>query len=297
MRFPSFSRLGRFHPARWGEPGPLAPVDADGPGERSIVTRIGTRRFRITSDDKYLDAIRFDFEPKQVSLFRALLRPDDVVLDVGANIGCTSLLFGQLARRVISFEPSPSTFRLLTKNLRNGAMHNVETVNAGLGREEGTFELTFSADNRSGGFVSNRAQASAGHKVEQIRIAAGDAWLQGAQVDHVDFVKIDVEGFERNVIEGLAQTIARDRPVVVLELNHWCLNAFQRTSVPDFLDFLRSVFPVLYAVDSPNDMRDLHNVDDAYHVMYHHINHMRYANLVAGFDRARLARLNLDGRG
>ena len=47
-----------------------------------------------------------------VRLFSKLIRLTDVVLDIGANIGCTSLLFGQLASRVLSFEPSPSTWQV-----------------------------------------------------------------------------------------------------------------------------------------------------------------------------------------
>jgi hypothetical protein len=71
-------------------------------------------------------------------------------------------------------------------------------------------------------------------------------------------------------------------------LNHWCLNAFQRTSVPDFFDFLRGVFPFLYAVDG-TDVRNLHDPDDSYNVMYQHIAHnFRYPNLVGAFDRSRV---------
>ena len=258
--------------------------------ERTVQTRIGERNFNVISDDNYLEHIRGVFEPGTVRLFSALVRPHDTVLDVGANVGCTSMLFGQLAERVISFEPSPSTYALLRKNLAAADLPNVTPVNLGLGREDGAFELTFAPDNRSGGFVSDNITASDGHSVEKISIAAGDRWLREAGYVQVDFIKIDVEGFERNVIEGLAGTLAASKPVVVLELNHWCLNAFQRTSVPEFFDFLRGVFPVLYAVDDQEPIaRDLHNNNDAYHVMYHHIvNNFRYPNLVGAFDRERV---------
>jgi hypothetical protein len=100
-----------------------------------------------------------------------------------------------------------------------------------------------------------------------------------------------VEGFERNVIEGLQETLTFHRPVVVLELNHWCLNVLQRTSVPDFLDFLRSVFPYLYAIEK-DDVRDLHNHNDAYHVMYHHVvGGFKYPNIVAAYSVDRLSSL------
>jgi FkbM family methyltransferase len=165
---------------------------------------------------------------------------------------------------------------------------NIATHNLGLGKTAGRFELTFSTDNRAGGFVSNLMQASKGHQVEAIEIVRGDDFMRGSDIGKVDFIKIDVEGFERDVIEGLAETIATYKPAVTLELNHWCLNVLQRTSVPDFLDFLRSVFPYLYAVES-NDIRNLYNPDDAYHVMYRHVaGGFQYPNIVGAFHPAQL---------
>jgi hypothetical protein len=159
----------------------------------------------------------------------------------------------------------------------------------GLGTEPGEYTLTFAPSNRSGGFVSNQTPAGAGYTVEKIAIRQMDEVLKSLNVSRVDFVKIDVEGFEGQVLRGAAQTLATNRPLVVLELNHWCLNAFQRTSVPDFFDFLRSIFPILLAVDSDSYL-DLHDESESYNVMYHHIIHMRFPNILAAFDESRLDR-------
>ncbi len=283
---------------------------ADG---RLVRTKINGKSYNISSDDDYLDHVEGEFEPEMVSLFQLLLQPTDTVLDVGANIGCTSLLFGDLASKVYSFEPSPTTYRWLVQNVQRAKLNNVEPINLGLGKDAGTFELTFAPNNRSGGFVSNLTSASEGHQLETITIAKGDDFISERQVTKVDFIKIDVEGFEQSVIEGLAVTIARDQPIVVLELNHWCLNAFQRTSVPDFFDFLRGVFPYLYAVDmrytsnlrdrlhrellpsfyDKKDTRNLHDQDAAYHVMYRHILHgSSYPTLVGAFKPTQLNALS-----
>ena len=257
-------------------------------GDKTIATNIGGRECQITSDDDYLEHVQGEFEPEMVKLFRSLINEDHVILDVGANIGCTAILFGDLGHQVFGFEPSPTTFSYLQKNVQAAKCANVTTVNLGLGKENGFFELTFAKSNRSGGFVSNLTKASQGHQVEKISIVQGDDYIEETGLQHIDFIKIDVEGFEKNVIEGLAKTIQRDKPVVVLELNHWCLNAFQRISVPDFLDFLRGIFPYLYAVDI-GDARNLHNQDDAYHVMYCHIvGGFKYANIVGAFEKDQL---------
>lgn len=283
------------------------------PAERLVRTKINGKSFSILSDDDYLNHVEGEFEPEMVSLFKSLLQPSDTVLDIGANIGCTSLLFGDLARKVFSFEPSPTTYLWLVENVQRANLNNVEPINLGLGKEAGTFELTFAPNNRSGGFVSNLTSASEGHQVEQITIAKGDDFIRERQIVKVDFIKIDVEGFEQSVIEGLAATIARDQPIVALELNHWCLNAFQRISVPDFFDFLRSVFPYLYAVDmryasslrdrlhrellpsfyDKKDAQNLHDPDAAYHVMYRHILHgSSYPTLVGAFNPTQLTALS-----
>jgi FkbM family methyltransferase len=262
---------------------------------RELAVDIGGKKYVIASDDDYLDQLRNGFEPHMTRLFGTLVDDGDVVLDIGANIGCTAILFGGMAKRVYAFEPSPSTFTFLLRNVARSGLHNVEIRNIGLGAEAADTTLTFAPSNRSGGFVSDQTKASAGHTVEKIHIEPLDVVLPSLGLSRVDFAKIDVEGFEASVIRGAGQTLSAYRPVVVLELNHWCLNAFQRTSIPDFFDFLRSVFPLLLAVDGESFL-DLHDAKDSYVVMYHHILAFRFPNIVAAFDDARLARFHASFR-
>ena len=127
-----------------------------------------------------------------------------------------------------------------------------------------------------------------GHVMEPIKILQGDDYLQSAlNGQHIDFMKIDVEGYELEVLAGLKQTIDACRPIVTLELNHWCLNAFQRMSVPEFIDRLCDIFPILYAVHDGH-AADLHDSSERYHVTYRHILHFQYSALVAAFDASQL---------
>lgn len=256
---------------------------------RKLKVDIGGKKYIITSDDDYLDYIKDGFEPEMVKLFRALATDSEIILDIGANIGCTAILFSELSEKVYAFEPSQTTFALLEKNISMSGRKNVILQNIGLGAEPGEFTLTFAPSNRSGGFVSNQTQASVGHTVEKIVIQQLDEVLKSLNFQQINFIKIDVEGFEGHVLRGARQTLSSYKPVVVLELNHWCLNAFQRTSIPDFFDLLRSIFPIVLAVDNSGYM-DLHDENDSYIVMYHHILRMRFPNIVAGFDEARLSK-------
>ena len=252
---------------------------------------IGDKSHEISSDDLYLSQMPPVFEPAMVRLFRALITPGMTVLDIGANIGMTALLFSQLARQVYAFEPAPSTYGLLQGNLAAARVANVETFNIGLGEVAQNLTLTFASQNRSGGFVSQHVRPEAGYTTENIVIGTLDGiYGTGAAalpLAKPDFIKMDVEGFEPHVIRGGRRLLAARKPVVVLELNHFCLNVLQRITLPDFFDLLRSVFPVLFAIGADNrSIGNLHDPDTAYNVMHAHVTQFHYPNIVAGFDPA-----------
>lgn len=257
---------------------------------RDLDIDIGGKSYRLTSDDEYLESIRQGFEPSMVELFKTLAAGSDVILDIGANIGCTALLFSELASAVHAFEPSPSTFGFLTKNIKQNQKKNLFAHNVGMGSESSNTTLTFAPANRSGAFVSEGLSSNSDFRTEEISIETLDRFVSDKNISTIDFIKIDVEGFEAQVIRGGQKALAKYRPIVVLELNHWTLNALQRTSVPDFFDFLRAQFPILLAIDR-NYYMDLHDAEESYSVMYQHIVNGHFNNLVAAFDESQVAAL------
>jgi FkbM family methyltransferase len=207
-----------------------------------------------------------------------------VVADIGANIGLTAILFSTLASKVYAFEPSPSTYRILADNLARAGVDNVEAINLGLGHKEESLTITFAKNNRSGGYVSDKIRPETGHVTEEIQIDTLDHYFDN-KVSPPNFLKIDVEGFEQNVIKGGGGFLEKNKPTVVMEMNHFCLDVLQRVTLPDFLDFMRSAFPYIYAVDADNStVVDLHLPDQAYMVMHEHVVKHRFPNLVGGFD-------------
>jgi FkbM family methyltransferase len=246
--------------------------------------RIGDSDFQVESDDTYLNSIDRAFEPAMVEVFRTFVKPDMVVLDIGGNIGLTALLFSRLAREVHVFEPSPTTHDILLRNLAMGNAENVVTYNLGLGTDAREALVTRSQNNRAGAFVSDTATRISGHVSESIKLDTLDAVCSRQGIDP-DFIKIDVEGFEEAVLRGGAGVLARKKAVAVMELNHACLNILHRRTVPDYVDFLRSVFPHLYAVEADNTrVRNMHDESEAYSAMMSHVTHNHYPNLVGGFD-------------
>jgi FkbM family methyltransferase len=267
---------------------------------------IGGRTYRIRSDDTYLKAMRRGvthrveaalrqavganrFEPRMARLYAALIRPDDVVLDVGANIGCTSILFAQLARRVVAFEPVPKTFDFWRQNIDASGHANCLAMNFALGDDNKTSHMHYSEANRSGAFVADSVDGTGESAAVDVRRLDDVVGSLGVPV--VDFIKIDVEGYERKVIEGGWSTIAANRCLIQMELNSWCLNAMHRVALPDFLDFLLDRFPLVYCVEK-GSYANIRKIPVRWHVMHENIIERRFKEMVLGFDSSRLQRFH-----
>jgi len=103
-------------------------------------------------------------------------------------------------------------------------------------------------------------------------------------LDRLDFMKVDVEGFELEVFAGAKEILNTYKPIVFLEMNHWCLNIYRRLSIPEFRERLLNFFPYVYAIDGL-DYLDYVDQRNVHHINYHHVLQFRFMNLVAGFDR------------
>ncbi|MFQ5507765.1 MAG: FkbM family methyltransferase [Leptospirillia bacterium] len=151
------------------------------------------------------------------------VKDGDTVLDVGAHFGYFSLLFSHLAGdrgHVVSFEPTPSTFRVLEKNTRT--RDNITALNLGVGDTDGELEITdfglryaawntLSDESRMPDVLTGQMKGKV--KVGMVRL---DGLLAERNI-HPDVIKIDAENFELPVVRGLAETIAERRPKILME--------------------------------------------------------------------------------
>jgi FkbM family methyltransferase len=142
------------------------------------------------------------------------LRPGDLFVDVGANVGSyTVLASGHVGSNTISIEPVPSTFKRLQNNLTInylGAL--VKTHNLGIGSKQGTLKFTSNLDT-----VNHVATDSTGTDVIEVKVEALDNLLDGF---HPSLIKIDVEGFETEVLRGASEVLNDDTlKAIIIELN------------------------------------------------------------------------------
>lgn len=150
------------------------------------------------------------------TLSAAALRPGDMVIDIGANRGMFALAASRLVGstgQVMCFEPNPKCVEILQYDLRVNSITNVSVNNMGLSDESAELLLSIPRVN-SGEASFGRSDYS---DVDTIStpVKIGDDVLQGLQPS---FIKIDVEGYEARVVNGLMKTIQRSRPVIVTEV-------------------------------------------------------------------------------
>ena len=166
------------------------------------------------------------FEPASVQVLRAAVRPGDVVLDVGANIGFFSTLFSRWVGaegRVVSVEPEPENLLLLRRNLADNGCGNVNVCDCAVGASGGV--ASFSIDETTGATGHLGQSATAGEvavgtgKVQLIetRVATIDELVSGLALAP-KVLKMDIEGGELDALEGALRTLSDHRPVVVAEL-------------------------------------------------------------------------------
>lgn len=135
-------------------------------------------------------------------------------LDVGANIGNHAIAFAPHFRRVIAFEPHPRTFRLLELNAELAS--NVMPLN--LGASSGAGTIMVAQDRRNIAATSIKRQGGPGSDSVTFRLERIDDIAEVAESPAITFMKFDVEGHERQALEGAAETIRRHRPLIVLEV-------------------------------------------------------------------------------
>jgi FkbM family methyltransferase len=154
----------------------------------------------------FLEGERFVGERR---LLRSLLRPGLRMADVGANIGYYLLLAeGAVgpSGTIACFEPEPDNVAELRRNIAANRLQNVQVFPVAVGDTEGTVSL------RSGINSGVAADGSGDLTVSMCR-------LDDALASPVDFVKIDVEGFEGQVLAGARRLLRDDRPVLFVEIH------------------------------------------------------------------------------
>ena len=159
----------------------------------------------IARDNYYYDGDNLDFLRDNYIPLNAN------ILDIGANIGNHSVFFACQcgANRIYSFEPQKDIYEILKRNVEINKLNDrVVLYNKGVGEESGKARINSYNINNSGG---TSIKMDSKGELEVITIDELD-------LPRIDFVKIDVEGFEFSVLKGSRLLLARDTPAIWIEI-------------------------------------------------------------------------------
>ena len=149
-----------------------------------------------------------------------LIQPGMTVYDIGANVGFTAILAARqvtASGRVICFEPLAVNATAIRHNAQLNGFAHVEIVQTALGIADGEAEFFVSAS-PTWGRLAQAGEAPMQTGVVRVPVHALDSL--SAQWPMPQFIKMDVEGVEADVIRGGVETLRRARPIMVIELHH-----------------------------------------------------------------------------
>lgn len=160
------------------------------------------------------------YEKYVTEIFKQLIKPGMVVIDIGANIGYFTLIAAKLVGRegkVYAFEPEPNNFRLLVKNIKINGYSNIVPIQKALYNKSGKRKLfTNKVNLRDPSFSEDNVLEKEGF-VEVETITLGGFFGNVANDNKVDLIKMDVQGAEGLIIEGARKILRNNNLKIIME--------------------------------------------------------------------------------
>lgn len=152
------------------------------------------------------------------------IEKDDIVFDLGANIGMFSCVAAVKGKKVYAFEPTPGTVNYLRRNSK--LYDNFEVVEAAVSDKDG--EASFTINNLSGEDLNTGANTLFAERIESshssetisVKTVSLDSFVKTNHVERVDFIKADIEGAERYMLEGAKEILKKHAPKLSLCTYH-----------------------------------------------------------------------------
>lgn len=229
------------------------------PTDQRTVRLLGVQ-FDVQMSDLMSQPIYFGLYLEEIFCLQSVIHKNDVVIDVGANVGRWSLLVARLfkTQMVFAFEPFKETFAKLQKNISLNQQLMIQTVNQAVSDSEDNIAMTVKNYFNTG---MNQIDLSAANKtLSAVRL---DFFCETNKIQKIDVIKIDVEGFEMNVLKGSEKLIKQWRPKIICEIDDSLL--LQNKIVPaDIFNFLQGLnykiyrLPQMSLVSDRTPTKDIH---------------------------------------
>jgi FkbM family methyltransferase len=187
---------------------------------------------------------------------------ESACLDVGANIGNHSIFFADRFARVVAVEPNPIFCMAFRATVALNELAHVELLECGFGAEAGwlAYRQASAANLGASHFIAAAADSAPARDCPQLEIRVGDEVVESLGISRLGLIKIDVEGLELAVLEGLKRTLNSQDPVVMFEAHP----EVDRAGAEATVEFLRQLgFIHLYSCERPRMSRQASKIKRA----------------------------------
>ena len=190
------------------------------------------------------------WEPYMNVIFERYIHKDSVVIECGCHIGVHTVKMASLCKTIYGFEPMPDTYHVLAKNIRLNGIQNAVLYKKGVADKSGMTKYAWSiAGNPGGSGLANNPMGVPSwcppmDKTIDVELMTIDSM----NLDRLDFMKLDVEGYEPLVIKGAINTITKYKPVIVMEIwkSHYTTEIDLQYATELFKDLLDIGYAVKY---------------------------------------------------
>jgi FkbM family methyltransferase len=162
------------------------------------------------------------YEPDMRKAITQLTKPNMVAYDVGANVGIFAFLFASLVGdngKVYAFEPEKNNYFCFEKSLKINTVQNIAFDKRALGNTQGSGSFDRRGGAFSGRLIGKDPNYAVSHNIETVPTASIDYLVREEGYRAPDILKIDVEGNEGMVLEGMLDTLSHYHPIVICELH------------------------------------------------------------------------------
>lgn len=179
------------------------------------LVKIGDHQMFLDENDSLRLLENRVYEAFQTELIKKQIKYDDVVLDLGANIGYYTLIFAKLAGqngKIFAFEPDPGNFSLLQKNLQINHYHNVTVINKAVSDKNEKIRLYLSENNQGDHRIYDSFDDHQSVEIETIRL---DDYFENYP-GKINFIKMDIQGAEGGAVKGMIQLLQKNRNLKIV---------------------------------------------------------------------------------
>ena len=179
--------------------------------------------------DLFINRIR---EAQATRYVQKIMQPWWTVVEIGANIGYYAMMEAKRVKQVYAIEPGPSNYQQLLSNVKLNKYTNIESFPLAIGDHNGSMGFEIAK-------ACNWSRIAVDETTEDVKVQMQtlDSFVRDHKIAHVDYLRMDVEGYEFAIIQGARKTIERDRPDMFIEVHRDRLADYGHSQL-DFMEMM-----------------------------------------------------------